>query len=176
MHNIDLHIAEFSNEITKIGTENIAIGGSFALMLHGLEIGHEPEDLDLIIFKPTDEQYEFIANKCESNANYQTVDGGQARSWKLKRKGMTLNIIFAFDVDVPENPLFYVFGKMYRVNPIADIIKAKLQYTEGHEKQNLRRKDMMHLQMLKNLNFNIVDNQLPVFKPEVVSELSDLLF
>ena len=35
---------------------NVVIGGTCAILMHGLDIGRDPEDLDVIIYKPTDRQ------------------------------------------------------------------------------------------------------------------------
>lgn len=154
----------FSNEINALmqyNKTNVVIAGSCALELHGLTLGWEPQDLDIVLFDPTPAQLLEVVNKYDQCADYEaekTLEANNAlpRSYKLKKESQELNIIIAYDEHAPADLMWYMFGGlMYKVNSIRNIIDAKLSYSVGRKKSYLRAKDMVHLNKLKNLNFNV---------------------
>lgn len=140
--------------------DNIVLAGSNALREHGLYTDWEPQDLDIILFDPTPSQLLEITTKYEQCMGYETEkklgDDVLPRSYKLSKEGKELNVIIAYSEPVPNNLLYYNFqGVFFKVNSISNIIEAKKSYASGRDKSFLRKKDILHLMSLKNLNFNI---------------------
>ena len=46
-------IKELYLQLSKNGEQKIVIGGTYALELHGLIQYKDPEDIDVIVYKPT---------------------------------------------------------------------------------------------------------------------------
>lgn len=157
---LDRHIEEFQSEIRFIlNNSQMVMGGSLILKLHGLNMGNwVPGDLDVIVFNPDSKAFDYIEGNLDPADNYNVPDE-EIHSYGVTRKDMTLNVIISKEVP-PVNPLQYCyqdtpFTQMYiPVNPINRIIEAKASYSVGKKDQFLRKKDMLHLQALKNLNFN----------------------
>lgn len=141
---------------TESPTDNLVLAGSNALMAHGLKIGWEPQDLDVVIFRPTEKQkttiFAFFTECMEYNENSKVIP----RSYLLERNSLKLNLILAYEDRVPNNLLWYKFGATcFMINSIENIVAAKLSYAHGHNEKYIRVKDMQHLSTLKNLNFNV---------------------
>lgn len=146
------------------GGTNMVIGGSYALEAHGLNLGRDPEDLDLVIYRPTERQLALLRmlSPLQQPRKYKFQDEEEQfqyqRSWKFKRNKQTLNILLNRNVDMPYDLLLYkTESGMFYVQSIRRVIEAKNAYqinSAGHEKY-IRLKDMKDLQNLKQLNFNL---------------------
>lgn len=162
-------------EISKYPSDQLVLGGSYALELHGLKVW-EPKDIDFILFEFTEQQHDYILN----NSEYKQGGSGDFednRSWTVEFKGINLNIILAKEPR-PKGLMEYFFKGWYMfVNSIDRIITAKVSYMEGGEaKKYLRGKDVRHLQFLKNNNFNYPEYKAAEpDKPITELTLSDLV-
>lgn len=126
---VDKLLYNFRDELTELqeGNEDFIIGGSCALLLHGLDLTWECSDLDIIIF------------------------GGVRDYGSIKREknGMVINYVYAKkDVCKAPNLLEY---KGYEVNSVREVVKYK--HTNGQ--LHCRLKDIQQMQALKNNNFNL---------------------
>lgn len=126
---VDYFLDLFQEELRKLDaqSERFIIGGSCALLLHGLELDWEPSDLDIIIFD----------------------HNSRPGSWKIEKAGKILNYVYAPLGRLKTPGLLRYRG--YEVNSIKEVIKYK--HTEGQE--HCRLKDIRQMLALKNLNFNM---------------------
>lgn len=164
---MEKYLNEFWNELIKLigDYDNVVIAGSNVLQAHGLKLNWTPEDLDIVVFLPTDNQlsevvdndkYEVCLSYEEAERREMNKDDFIPRSYKMSRKGLTLNIILERDKPRPSSLLYIAHRERYfPVNSIANIISAKVSYASGDVKQFMRAKDMQHLISLKNNNFNL---------------------
>ena len=143
--------------------DNIVIGGSLALHMHGLKLGREVADIDVIIYKPTKEQLEVL----ELLKNFDMVEGRpygeEVKCIKLKRTSygdeFTMDILVE-TVQAPSDLLFAdIRGVRYRIQSIDEVIKAKSSYEfhmndKGESTGYARAKDLRDFLLLKNHNFN----------------------
>lgn len=60
MKDLEKILSKFQSVLKIIFDTNIVVGGSAALKLHGLEIGREISDVDIIIYNPTPSQRLFL--------------------------------------------------------------------------------------------------------------------
>ena len=110
--------------------EKMAIGGLWALRLHGLNV-REPEDLDMIVYDPSDEFLAFLLTEkgMEPGSTPVGLDGEKWRSYKVKRNGKYLNFILEWDEAYPNNLLAYEWkGHLWAVQDIGIINSAKKMY------------------------------------------------
>lgn len=129
---------------------NLVLGGSNALMLHGLNLERSPEDVDIIMYNPTPKQLDYIESIKHLNTLDEKSDYGVTNVLKLRaRRGLTtytLDILTVFEL-LPEHLLVYEKENVkIKVQDIATVIEAKGNYG--------RLKDVKDLLALKNLNFN----------------------
>ena len=128
--------------------ENLVLGGSTALNLHGINTNKMPEDLDVIIYLPTGGQLNFLKS-IEDFSDFEQ-DTGYEQVYKFKKVKddctFTLDILIE-QCPLPENLLLFKSESvLFKIQDINNIIAAKSSY--GREKDL---KDLLHL---KNLNFN----------------------
>lgn len=152
--------------------DNVCIGGTCALVLLGLNVGKLPNDLDIIIYNPTDQQRKFIESLDFFDQVENRPDGlypDEIKFRKFKKNNMTVDIIF--DIKVLGKPNFLKHTHMvngsdgmplmevdYNVSSVSEIIRAKTSYsfvTQSGVKM-IRHKDTIDLQNLKALNFNFL--------------------
>lgn len=131
--------------------DNIVIGGTVALKLHGLHIGREVDDLDVIIFSPSFEQEKVLEMLDElSSTKYY---GPTKRTLRLKSGEFELNIIKATG-QKPTNLLR--FGN-FEINNVDEVFAAKSTYTSLRSGTKVCRvKDMEDALAMKSLNSNLV--------------------
>lgn len=166
-NSLDHYLDEFWPEIKDFYGNNIVIGGSHALQLHGLSLGREPDDLDVIIYRPRSHQLNYLSTRgagFEAHRNYPEKDDinivkdpSDIRSYKRKANGLTLNVLLD-DRPVPTDVLLYDYDRRnihLKINNIRTIIEAKSNYVFGEDGCYMRRKDAEHLTLLKNHNFNL---------------------
>lgn len=171
-------ISVFSQEIknlfwaTEISAQtNVFIGGSSALVLHGVITPKNPGDLDIVIYKPTDKQIEIVLELMKPDLEYQPEEYDKfpsketkIRSFKLHKDGYSLNVILERKKEIPETHLAFIsqqslaglggFGLItLPITPINIIIQAKASYRDKTGKY-ARIKDVFYMQQLKALNFN----------------------
>lgn len=166
MNNIDKYLDTFEDDIRALLAPNVVLVGSNVLMLHGLNVTWNPEDMDIAIYEPTPSQIKYVTSidqkdpeeSFEACLDYDKAEemGIAQRAWKKVKNGLVLNIILERRVPKPQTNLLYQHKDMLlQVNNIDTIIKAKLSYGEGKDKSFLRRKDAYHLSELKSANFNV---------------------
>ena len=153
---------------------NVVIGGTCALIAHGLNVGREPNDLDVIIYRPSTEQLRYLDSIRLFSLKHSTGTGADLtgdlhlRSLKFKKNGLILNILFERDKAKPSFLLrFWDAGASYKIQDIASVIEAKNSYilqphTTGLTGERYARvKDLFDFQQLKNLNFNTPYDPIP---------------
>lgn len=178
MKSIDHHLHTFKDVIVQLQQlkDNLVITGSQVLIVHGLDIGRQCEDLDIVLYDPSQEQLDYIEfldqsekpedGKAASTSSPTTVIDGKTVSsiLKINRGGEQLNILVESG-ELPIDCLWYQsanyederhFG-FIRVQSIARITLAKKSYTyESTTKgRYVRDKDVRDFQYIKNNNFNI---------------------
>lgn len=132
------------DDLNKDNTNNIKLGGTLVLKLHGLNFSRKIGDLDIVVYNATQKQRDYI--KALSNFRVDSNYGSQVNI-KIKKHDLFLNILLA-DIPITHENVYYEWGsKRYEIVSISEIIKAKASYK--------RVKDMEDLLMLKNENFNL---------------------
>jgi len=133
---------------------NVLIGGSLALQLHGLNLDKKPEDIDLVIYKPTPHQEEILDLISLIVPNPTSRDKYTRRSYKINLGSITLDILVEKHVNIPENLLYYKYQDsiFIKIQSIEKVMEARRSYNE----LTLRKKDVVSSQKLKELNFNII--------------------
>ena len=151
---LDATIMTFKEILKELdGGGNLVLGGSQALLLHGLQVPHTPEDLDIIIYSPTGNQRKYLRSLSDLTVENEVGSAPDRRSFKFQatRNGIkyTLDILIDEGIPTPKHLLQYhkaQHGIKVRVQSIMNIVAAKVRYG--------REKDYKHLQCLKNMNFN----------------------
>lgn len=153
LHSTIMAFSNILNELDKGG--NLVLGGTHAMILHGLEVPREPNDVDIIIYKPTLAQLNLLKMLkdvvVEGSTNGVPDNPKVAkRSYKLvsnKCSMHVLDILLEFD-KVPEGLLTYKHKSIkIKVQSIRNILYAKANYG--------RSKDFKDFNLLKNINFNL---------------------
>tara|TARA_R110000772_G_C13310332_1_gene440569 strand:- start:6670 stop:7140 length:471 start_codon:yes stop_codon:yes gene_type:complete len=147
---MDATVLQFNHILSKLNnSKNLVIGGTHALYLHGINLGKDPDDLDIIIYKPTKEQLEILAILREVSEGDCADSSHGNRSLKLKKNGKCLDILLEDKASMPEGLLQYVneTGTITgNVQSVQGVIDAKASYG--------RSKDHLDMIKWKNLNFN----------------------
>jgi hypothetical protein len=126
--------------------ENVKIGGSLLLKVHGLNF-RKSDDIDVIIYKPNDKQKERLKILKEFRITNHPSDYFDSDNFKIEKNDLIMNIM-SVDEEPSEYSLKYKFKNRYfNVVGIDEIIAAKKSYS--------RKKDLTDFINLKNLNFNI---------------------
>lgn len=150
MEELNKHLQTFRkilNELSSLSpSENTKIGGSFALHLHGLNF-RAPQDLDIIVYKPTPEQVKFLQTlrifASKDEYGYERVN-----NIKIELNDLILNILV---VERSITPILLRYNHReielsFAVVGANEIINAKKKYN--------RVKDLQDFILLKNENFN----------------------
>ena len=173
---INHYIDNFRQILIDLGCElednNIVLAGVNALKLHGLYMSREANDLDVVIFKPTQKQLDYLS--CMSffqqalpdgrSGDYETefqkvrLKEGHQRVVKFKKNDLFIDIILS-DNELPSDLLYYkAFSMMFKIQNIALNIEAKNSYKLESQRDGFqlyrRAKDMEDMIDLKNSNFN----------------------
>jgi negative regulator of genetic competence, sporulation and motility len=149
IENTEKTLDVFKNILNTLNIEeNLVLGGSTALRLHGINTKRVPEDVDIILFCPTIKQFNFLKS-IEDFSDF-TQDKGYEQVYKFRKvkdnKTFTLDILIEHYA-VPRNLLLLKRGKLLiKVQDIDSIIAAKSRYG--------RDKDLKDMLDMKNLNFN----------------------
>lgn len=164
MH-INNFIRVFRSLLLELIDDNVVIGGINALTLHGVIVGREAHDLDIIIYKPTLRQVNLISalnhfNLVKDKNTENGYDGTSVNFVKLKKDGYTMDILIERDKEVPNFLLECKFeGIYFKIQSVENVISAKASYYFKSKKDGLtyysRIKDAVDFQNLKNLNFNL---------------------
>ena len=133
------------------GSDNIVLGGSAALVLHGIALPEQPADVDFIIYTPTKEQKQMLkllSLLCKPNYNSEYC----RRSYKMEVEGKLVDFLIE-DKEMPRDLLVHVYyGTFIRVNSIGNIFNAKRGYVTGG---TVRRKDYTQSEFIK-MQFNLM--------------------
>ncbi len=144
---------------------NIIIGGTHALKLHGLILPRPPQDLDLVIYNPTPEQLEYIQSiRIFHIGKYNREHSiTTCKSFVFKKQKMLLNVILEHGSTQPQCELLYNYGgQHFEIQSIENVLAAKNSYrlepvrTSITGMRYVRAKDVADCIAMKNLNFNIV--------------------
>lgn len=130
---------------------NLVLTGSCVLQAYGLYLHKEPEDLDIAIYFPTDEQMAVINSLKEFNiAKNEDIPDDYTRVTKLNLgNGTTVDIILEIDENNPNllEDDEYLKYQGYNLQPVHLIIQARGRFA--------RDKDFESCRKLKDLNFNM---------------------
>jgi hypothetical protein len=127
-------------------TNNVRLGGSMILKLHGLNFSRPSGDLDVIITNPTEEQKQYLKHLSFFDQNDTSYPNEM--NYKFKKQNLCLNILLVENFEEKIENVFYKHkDKYYNIVPIKEIINAKKRYN--------RSKDIIDFLLLKNENFNI---------------------
>lgn len=137
--------------VKLFGTANVSIGGSAALMLHGLNIGCEINDVDLIIHSPTKEQYETLQKLWLIFEDTELGSTGEKRSFKLKFPAGKLDVLIAKKARLCTSSFYKILDEVIPLNSVEDVMSARRSYI----KDNPRLKDLQSSLLLKQNNFNL---------------------
>lgn len=162
--NLKKTINTFWKEINGLCiSDRVMIAGSYSLHLHGLNLGdYLPKDLDLVVFNPSERQ-EDLLEKFEMTLDYGIGGENDAVSYKLDRDDLVLNVIVARGLLMRTGLLSYLYSGnpahalVFRVANVGEVVAYKTSYyykSSGAGIAYTRRKDVLHLQELKNFNFN----------------------
>jgi len=134
---------------------NIVIGGSVALFLHGIEMGDRMiDDLDIIIYNPIGNQkrqLELLQAVSVPTHKYTK----ERKVLKMRVDLLTLNFISEKE-DIPKDVFMKYEG--FLVQSVKNVINAKKGYKFKPAKSEhfyIRDKDIKDLNHFKNINFNI---------------------
>lgn len=123
---LDDYLKWFAKDINHIMADNIVIGGTVAILLHGLRY-RRANDLDLIMYNPSKKQLSALTKLTDTS----TVDayGNEVRSYKIECRSLVLNFIICTD-EMPPDLLeikTVAFGHI-KVQRIRTILKYKRAY------------------------------------------------
>ena len=139
--------------LTESNNNNIVIGGSAALLFHGLNLDKQPEDFDIIIYNPTQLQYEKLET-FELFTLQNQVPSSTRRSYKMRINDVLVDILIEKNLSLPENLLkIEVENRLYFIQSINNIIAARKTYCNPLP----RLKDLVSCIKLKEKNFNLLD-------------------
>lgn len=163
MHTIRRQLSTFSNLLDNIYESNVVIGGTNALLIHGLVMSRQPGDLDLVIFNPTEKQktvLKYMKPLCDAGESGYNGADELRKSYKFTINDMVINILIE-NTNVSSDLLIFKFdGRDYKVQSIKEVIDAKRSYhIKNKNPDNLihyvRDKDVRDFIDLKNSNFNL---------------------
>lgn len=131
---------------------NIVLGGSSALLLMGLNTAPS-EDIDLVIYQPTEKQIEYL--ETISPLGVDNSMSYKRRVYSFTIAGVKVDFLLS-QRDKPSNlPTISLEGIKMELNSVDEIVRAKTSYKiQTHEGYSSRSKDVQQLQYLKNNNFN----------------------
>lgn len=158
MKDLEKILSKFQSVLKIIFDTNVVIGGSAALKLHGLEIGREISDVDIIIYSPTPSQKLFLKLVEQKDSR----DGYEKRVYKFTKtllKKYSMDVIVYYE-ELPENLLSCeLLSHTVKIQSIENIVKAKASYVSKVDGRGsllyISKKDATDMINLKNLNFNL---------------------
>lgn len=164
LSNLKKTLSAFLGTIETIYGDNLVLGGSHALKLHGLEFHREPSDVDLIIYRPTVTQAKFLELVQRNNGqkgDFLKNPDYRVRVTKFKSPNgrYSLDIIIS-EEETPKNLLsLNLLDIDFKIQSVENIVKAKASYlhkVDGRGSSKfISQKDAIDLQNLKSLNFNL---------------------
>lgn len=135
---------------------NTVLTGSVILLLHGLKMSRIPVDLDIVIFKPTEKQLQYIEAVKFFDCIKDRPDGYvQTNAYKFKKEELFLDVIIT-QQDMPAMLQYTHEQSVYNIQMVDNIIAAKKSYSldKGGFRKYIREKDAKDFLDLKNCNFN----------------------
>jgi len=93
--------------LTESNNNNIVIGGSAALLFHGLNLDKQPEDFDIIIYSPTQLQYEKLKT-FELFTLQNQVPSSTRRSYKMRINDVLVDILIEKNISFHKKKLFCI--------------------------------------------------------------------
>lgn len=159
MENV-LKIQDLIGLLTEKYHGNVVIGGSAALILHGLSLSRPINDIDIILYNPKDEQLAVLNTLKAVDSVNSSFGYGDRRVIKLLVNEVNVDIIVSHET-LPSNLLLHPISspqfKGLFIQSIDEVIKAKISYTLDKDERQLniyrRTKDFADLLDLKNSNF-----------------------
>lgn len=156
MKNWKQAIEKCKEHLIALGTSNMVIGGSHALLLHGLDIGRDTDDFDVVIYEPTMDQLKYLADKIHTGEMKESIEesSDNTRSCKVECNGATIDFLIERNTCMPADLLLvHHSGITLFVQSVYRVIDAKRSYT--NEDGMFRQKDVDDCKLLKNANFNL---------------------
>lgn len=151
------HLEVFSKLIDTINGSNVALAGALSLKAHGLLLGRDGADLDVVIFSPTEKQLAALENLNffrVTNKNQPKYPLDREVSVKFKKDGLTIDFLLEHGKETPTDLLYYEHeGTYYKVQSVEGTIAAKRSFKD--DEGRMRYKDVMDLLDLKSQNFNL---------------------
>jgi len=136
------------------GNNNVVIGGSLSLAIHGLNLHTIPKDVDMIIYSPSKQQIEILKVLSIFSEKNPVTNTYQRRSFKIKVNDIYIDIIVEHKKTIPNNLLILKHNNCeFKIQSIKNVFQARKEYVEHN--QNIRVKDYISTIKLKELNFNI---------------------
>lgn len=164
---MEKYISQFKDKLDLLLDVNVVIGGLNALIAHGLNVHRESNDIDIIIYQPTNTQLSLIEEWSKDNlVDPDSVPYDEdAKVTKLESGGLHMDIILEYKKTTPENLLLKELnGVFYQIQSIKNVIEAKCSYAYNSKgltpKEYMRSKDLKDLLAFKNVNFNIPEKTI----------------
>lgn len=154
-------IYAFHKELTILYGDNMILGGSNALMLHGLILGREASDLDIIIYQPNEQQYRFLSSYILKDDEVGPEKYRRVFKFKTKEgsRYYKMDVIVVYEPTPPDLLYINIFDHPIKIQSIQNIINAKASYIIHKDNRGsdnyISQKDATDLQNLKSLNFNL---------------------
>ncbi len=114
---------------------NVAIGGSYALRLHGLEV-RTSNELDLIVYPSSEEVINYILDvtKGDQGSPQREIGGDRRRSYKIERNGLTVDFLLEEELEMEQDLL--IAQGLVKVQSIKVILDAKRSYGRDKDKKD----------------------------------------
>lgn len=165
------YVLVFNNLLKSLHDDNMVLAGTNALKYHGLKMSRESNDLDVVLFKPTEKQLLILRNLTliSDQKKFRISDNDKIQDehypldnliLKFKKDEMNIDIHLSNE-ECPNDLLYFHCDEIelnFKVQNIALNIEAKNSYALRNQdglKFYRRIKDSEDLQDLKNSNFNL---------------------
>lgn len=146
------------NRDTSPSKNNVIIGGSYALALHGLMVDAKPMDIDLVVYSPTPRQMANLNSLSYTFGKPSQISSqcSTRRSYKFDIHGREVDFLIEYDSKINTNEMLQIPLRVSNigipesfvsVQSIKGVMEARSRYK--------RTKDYESCLNLKNMNFNI---------------------
>ena len=146
---INKKLIAFGKLISTLNTsDNLVLGGTSALELQGIELGRTSEDIYIIIYNPTKEQDMLIDalsifDRIPRSGGFECYE---TTVMKFKKGEYYMDLHIVSDEDTPKTLYDKTAIGLFRIQTVANVIKAKAAYGRDKDKEDLGN--------MKLLNFN----------------------
>jgi hypothetical protein len=108
----------------------IAIGGIFALKLHGLKV-RDTNELDIIVYNPNIDLIDQlqVASGLHAGSIPEDQEGNKWRGWKIEKGGLTIDFIMEWDEKISEDLLTIHWGVTpIKIQSVHTVLSKKKSY------------------------------------------------